>query len=194
MTTCKFTLVGIAPLSQSAPIQSRKNTGEGSDAFEERTWRERLHVDIAGNAFIPPSALKNCLAEVAKYLSESVPGKGKSTYTKHFEAGLMVTDPLTILGADGAPIKGAKVVGERLFVPADGKRGSGKRVWRTFPLIPQWQAAAVVYLLDPVLTDKPSKVLEYAEHAGKFIGLGRFRPRNNGFYGRFNVTDWSVSQ
>ena len=28
--------------------------------------------------------------------------------------------------------------------------------------------------------------------AGKFIGIGRFRPRNNGYYGRFDVesVDW----
>jgi len=194
MTVCRFTLVGIAPLSQSAPIQSRKNTGEGHDAFEERTWRERLHVNTDGNVFIPPSALKNCLSEVAKYLSESVPGKGKATYTKHVEAGVMCTDAMVLLCQDGKPLRASTVVGERLFVPADGKRGSGKRVWKTFPLIPQWSAAATVYLLDPVLRDKPEKVLEYAEHAGKFIGLGRFRPRNNGFYGRFNVTDWKVEK
>jgi hypothetical protein len=31
-------------------------------------------------------------------------------------------------------------------------------------------------------------VFEHHLHeAGKFIGIGRFRPRNNGFYGRFDV-------
>jgi hypothetical protein len=31
------------------------------------------------------------------------------------------------------------------------------------------------------------------EEAGKFIGLGRFRPQNGGFYGRFAVAKvvWS---
>ena len=30
---------------------------------------------------------------------------------------------------------------------------------------------------------------KHLEEAGKFIGIGRFRPRNNGFYGRFEVKE-----
>jgi hypothetical protein len=186
MRTVRVTIEGIAPISFSAPIQSKKSTGESHDAFEERTWRERLHVDDKGKVFIPPSALKNCLSDVAKYLSESVPGKGKSTYTKHFEAGVMVIEPI------GLGIDAKTVEGERLFVPASGKRGDGKRVWKTFPVIRQWSGSAEIHILDPLLMDKPDKVREYLEHAGKFIGMGRFRPRNNGFYGRFKVTKFDA--
>ena len=174
-------LIGAAPISFSAPIQSTKRTGETSDAFETRTWRERIHQDDKGFAFIPPTALKNCLSEVAKYLQESVPGKGKSTYTRFFEAGIMVSEPLEL------NVKADDIPGERLFVPASGKRGDGKRVWKTFPTLPEWKTKAVIYVLDPVLIDKPEKIKEYLEHAGKFIGMGRFRPRNNGYYGRFTV-------
>ena len=38
----------------------------------------------------------------------------------------------------------------------------------------------------------PEKVKEYLIHAGQFIGIGRFRPRNNGFYGRFKVNSFNV--
>jgi hypothetical protein len=188
MLQASFDIVGQGPISFSAPIQSKKNTGETHDAFEERTWKERLHVNGDGSVFIPPSALKNCLAEVAKYLGETVPGKGKATYTKHFEAGLLVTAPIEL------GVKKDAVAGERLFVPASGKRGDGKRVWKTFPFITNWRGAGSVYLLDPVLIDKPEKVLEFLKHAGQFIGLGRFRPRNNGFYGRFKIENWKVSK
>jgi hypothetical protein len=187
MLLCKASLKSASPISFSAPIQSVKNTGEGHDDFEQRTWRERIHVNSNGMVFIPPGALKNCLSEVAKYIQESVPGKKGSTYTKLFEAGVMVTDPLVL------PIKADKVAGERLFVPSDGKRGGGKRVWKTFPVIPDWNADAMIYLLDPILIDKPQKVKEYLEHAGKFVGMGRFRPRNNGFYGRFTVESFVTS-
>lgn len=179
-------LIGAAPLSFSAPISSLKKTGEGHDAFEERTWRERCRADKNGMAYIPPQALKNCLSEVAKFLGETVPGKKGSTYTKHFEAGIMVMDPIQL------GVKSADIPGERLFVPASGKRGDGKRVWKTFPTLAQWRGHCVVYVLDPVLLDKPEKVEEYLRHAGKFIGLGRFRPRNNGYYGRFEVENFKV--
>lgn len=185
---CKCRLIGISPISFGAPIQSERNTGETHDAFEERTWRERMHVDENGRVFMPPNALKNMLSEAARMLSESVPGKGKATYTKHFEAGIMVTDPL-LFGA-----KAAEVKGERLFVPADGKRGGGKRVWKTFPYIVTWATDATIYALDPVLIDKPEVIQKTLGHGGNLIGLGRFRPRNNGYYGRFSVDKWSAEK
>ena len=48
-------------------------------------------IDTNGVVFIPPNSLKNCLSEAAKFLSISVPGKGKATYTKNFEAGIKST-------------------------------------------------------------------------------------------------------
>ncbi len=186
MKMVKFTLVSASPLSFSAPIKSTKNTGENHDVFEERTWRERLHVDSKGEVFIPPNAVKNMMEAVAGFLGEKIPGKGQATWTKHFKAGILVTQPL-MLG-----IKGKHVAGERLFVPSDGKKGGGKRVYKTFPVIAEWQADGEIILLDPLLIDKPKKVEEYLEHAGKFVGLLRFRPANGGFYGRFTVKDFKV--
>lgn len=178
-------LTGTAAISFSKPVCSKKNTGETHDAFEERTWKERMHVGDDGNVFIPPMALKNCMSEVAKYLSETVPGKGKATYTKHFEAGVMVVKPMSL------GVKADKVQGEHLFVPSNGKRGAGTRVWKTFPFIPSgWETEAEIIVLDPVLIDKPEKIKEYLRYAGQFIGLGRFRPRQNGYYGRFEVKDF----
>lgn len=186
MIRCSVNIIGISPLSFSAPIQSTKNTGESHDAFETRTWRERIHHDREGTAFIPPMALKNCLSEVAKYLSESVPGKGKSTYTKHFEAGISVIEPLNL------GVKADAIDGERLFVPASGKRGDGKRVWKTFPYLPEWKTSAEILILDPIL--KPEKIEEYLKFAGQFIGMGRFRPRNNGYYGRFKIESFTSDE
>ena len=41
------------------------------------------------------------------------------------------------------------------------------------------------YILDETVTEDVFKNI--LEQAGAFIGIGRFRPRNNGFYGRFKV-------
>lgn len=188
MKTCTFTIKGVGPMSQSKAISSIKNTGEGHDAFEERTWRERMHVDEKGYVFIPPAAVKNMLHDVAKYLSESIPGRGKQTYTKLFESGTLCFDPISL------GIKAKTVPGERLFVPSDGTRGGNRRVWKTFPLILNWQGSGSIVLTDPILMDKPEKVKEYLEHAGRFIGLGRFRPRRGGYYGRFTVENWEVHE
>ena len=173
------TLKSISPYSQSRVMQSPRNEKESAEDHEKRCWRERMHRDAAGTVFIPPMAFKNCLSEAARYLAMQIPGKGKSTYTKHFEAGVLVTDPLPLA------VHFEKVEGEWLFVPADGKRGGPKRVMRCFPVIPEWQGEVMFYILDETITEDVFKY--HLEQAGKFIGIGRFRPRNNGFYGRFSV-------
>ena len=143
-----------------------------------------MHADEQGNVFIPGMAFKNMLSEAAKYLGIQIPGKGKSTYTKHFEAGVMVIEPM-VLG-----VKVDDVKGEWLYVPSDGKRGGSKRVMRCFPFIPSWEGIISIHILDDTITK--DVLLDHLQQGGQFIGIGRFRPRNNGYYGRFSVEglDW----
>lgn len=179
MKTAIATLKSCAPYSQSKHYQTEKLPKELARDYESRTWRDRLHVDQDGHVFIPPMSFKNCLSDAAKFLSIQIPGKGKSTYTKHFEAGVLVVDALVL------PIKKDDVPGEWLFVPSDGVRGSGKRVEKCFPVIHQWGGKVEYLVIDETITeDVFTSVLQ---QAGAFIGIGRFRPRNNGFYGRFTV-------
>jgi hypothetical protein len=177
----------VAKLKSSSPYSQGRHYSksdvpplekEGNDAYDKRTWRNRMHV-MDGEVYIPPMAFKNCLAEAAKFLSMQIPGKGKATYTKHFEAGVMVMDPV-MLG-----LRAEAVASEALFVPASGKRGDGKRVERVFPFIPSWEGDVTITVIDETIT---RDVLHaHLVEAGKLIGIGRFRPRNNGFYGRFKV-------
>jgi hypothetical protein len=139
-----------------------------------------MHVNADGIVFIPPNMLKNCLSAAAKYLGKQIPGQGKATYTKHFEAGVLCLDPV-LLG-----IKAADVQAEMLHVPSDGQRGGTKRVWKNFPLIPAWSGVATFEVVDPYITEDVFR--EHLTEAGSYIGIGRFRPRNNGYYGRFVVT------
>ncbi len=174
-------LKSVSPYSQGRYHNTEKLEKESHADFEKRTWRNKLHVDKDGQVFIPPMAFKNCLAGCAKYLSVQIPGKGKATYTKHFEAGVMVTEPVRI------GIKSDDVQPNCLFVPSDGRRGGSKRVEKYFPLIQEWAADVVFYVLDETITEEVFKY--HIEQAGKFIGVGVFRPRNNGYYGRFEVVE-----
>lgn len=177
-------LESVSPYSQSRHFSVDmvpKLARELHKDYEARTWRNRLHVNDAGQVFIPPTAFKNCLSEAAKYLNVQIPGQGKATYTKHFEAGILVVDPLDLR------IAAKDVAGEWLFVPGDGKRGSGKRVEKCFPVIHEWSGVVTFLVLDEIITHDVFK--QVLTGAGSFIGIGRFRPRNNGFYGRFAVKD-----
>lgn len=179
MRTVKASLKSISPYSQSRFYEVPKLERELPAEYEERTWMERLHVNKDGNVYIPPMALKNCLSDAAKYMGIQIPGKGKSNYKKHFEAGLIVTSPIIL------PIKKEDVNGEWLFLPSNGNRGDGKRVKKCMPLIAEWSGEATFYIVDEIITLDVFR--RHLEAAGSFIGLGRFRPRNNGFYGRFEV-------
>ena len=179
MKTAIVTLTSVSPYSQSRHYSVPKLDKESAADYEARTWRNRLHSNESGNVIIPPMAFKNCLSEAAKYLSIQIAGKGKATYTKHFEAGVLCIEPVVL------PVKVADVSSECLFVPADGKRGSGKRVEKFFPVIHSWSGQVTFQILDETITRDVFET--HLVEAGKFIGIGRFRPRNNGFYGRFTV-------
>jgi len=172
-------LSSTSPLAQGKFVSEPKKEKELPKDFEARTWRNKMHFDAQGQVFIPNFALKNCLSEAAKFLSMQIPGKGKSTYTKHFEAGVSVLDNM-LIGVDKETVDC-----QIMFVPSDGVRGSNKRVEKYFPVIPEWSGVASFYILDETVTEEV--FLKVLEQAGKFIGLGSFRPRNNGFFGRFNM-------
>lgn len=177
-------LKSLTPYGQSKFVQEPKLERELADDYEKRTWKKRCHYDESGHVFIPPSAFKNCIAESAKFLGLQIPGKGKSTFTKHFEAGVLVTEGLTLDETED------QVQGEWLFLPADGKRGSGRRVLKCMPRFNKWSGTVKWHILDDIIT-KPV-FQQVLENAGQLIGLGFFRPRNNGFWGRFSVEklDW----
>ena len=179
MKTAIAKIKSASPYSQSRHYTTEKLPKELAKDYEARTWRDRLHTTDAGEVFIPPMSFKNCLSEAAKFLGIQIPGKDKSTYTKHFEAGVLVMDGLHL------GIKAADVKGEWLFVPSDGVRGSGKRVDKCFPVIHEWGGNVTFHVLDETITE--DVFLNHLKQAGAFIGIGRFRPLNNGFYGRFAV-------
>lgn len=185
MRIARCTLSSLSPYSQSRHHGIPRDPKETADDHEKRTWRNRLHYDKSGQVFIPPMAFKNGIAETAKFMGRQIPGRGKSTYTKHFEAGILVLEGMA-LGIDKDAVEG-----EWLFLPSDGVRGSGKRVMKCYPKIEEWSGTIQFHVLDDNITN--GVFAEHLAEFGSFIGIGRFRPRQNGFYGRFRVDriEWS---
>jgi hypothetical protein len=180
-------LRSVTPYSQSKNIDKEEHPAlpkETADAYEKRNWRNRIHVNSSGNIVIPQTAFTNCVMQAARRLQLQIPGKGKTQYTKYFEGGITVARDLE------TSTKAKDVVGERLFVPSDGRPGGGSRVWRTFPKIEKWEGVVTYAIFDDIIVqDVFAKVLQ---SAGMLVGIGRFRPENRGYYGRFAVEklDW----
>jgi hypothetical protein len=181
MKTALAKLEGISPYSQSRFHQTPKLPKELSDDYEKRTWRERCNYLTDGRLFIPQMAFKNALGDVAKFLGEKIPGRKNATWTKHFESGLQLEDDLIL------SVTKDEVEGEWFHVPSDGKPGGSSRVLKCFPVIREWNGELTFYIIDDTITEDVFQ--RYLSEAGKFIGVGRFRPQKRGFYGRFKVVD-----
>lgn len=182
MRTAIARLKSTGPYSQSrvydfeVPLLSR----ERPDEYEERTWRNKCHtMPPEGKVFIPPMAFKMALDRAAQMLSIQIPGKGKKTFTTFFLSGVLVVDPVIL------PITKEEVAMDRIYANSDGKRGSGKRVWRNFPKIEEWEADVPFQVIADEIAEDVFE--QHLQQAGAFVGIGRFRPQNGGFYGRFRV-------
>lgn len=183
MRTCTVKITGAAPYSASRAHQDEKLNKETADAYEARTWKSKAHIANA-RVVIPPMAFKIGLDRAAKMLGRQIPGKGKATFTKFFESGVIVTEPVAI-----APESSIKM--ERVHANADGVRGSGKRVWRNFPRIDEWSGEVTFHLIaDEITADVFEEAVNYA---GVAVGVGRFRPERGGYFGRFSVEGFKWS-
>ena len=182
-----ITITGITPLSQSRQHDEPKLDGERPDDYDKRTWRSKLNTAIRDGkptVVIPAHGLHQAIAAAAKYSKRQIPGQGKATWTAKFTSGITLLEDPSI-GVDPATVDAVTISAN-----ADGVRGSGKRVPRKFPVIPQWSATFDVVVLDPIITEDVFR--EMLEMAGMFIGIGRFRPEKGGTNGRFRIDaiDW----
>jgi hypothetical protein len=189
MKTYTVKLQGTTPLLYGRQYSVPKLQRESAAEYEERTWAERMHKNEGGQAVLSPLSVKNCLRDAAKYLSEQIPGKGKSTYTKHFKSGLMVFEQVPLFNGKNQPIIADQVEPIWLNVPSDGMTGGTKRVPKAFPQVNDWMGTVDIHVLDEVITK--DVLLRHLTEAGNFVGLGAMRVANGGISGRFKVVSIS---
>lgn len=185
MRVATISIVGLTPYSQSRAYQSERASNETHDEFDKRAWKEHQHVDQDGKPFIPAVAILQGMASAASYLGKGgdLKKKGSANWAENFRCGLALDK-----GPRLDPKPGTKTIeprAEAVYCNADGKRGSGKRVWRTFPVFDEWSATLIVHILDDSIPDEIFTKVVTA--FGLFIGVGRYRPGNGGYLGRFTV-------
>jgi len=131
-------------------------------------------------------AFKMALPVASKKIGRQIPGRGKSTFTKFFEADVVCTGNCSLgVHKDDMP-------SISIWANSDGVRGSGKRVKRIFPQIDQWETVANFLILDDTITKEVFEETLIA--AGRGVGVGRFRPENGGMNGRFSCLDFQWSE
>lgn len=183
LTNLKFELVSSSPLFFGAPVFEKRKSDETHEQLEERVWREKVRRTASGQVYVQPFALKNALEAAGSRLNMKL--TGKATYTKLFRQGIVIQDEIILRGTTGKPLTIDDVRPIQMFVPSDGKRGSGKRVMKIFPQVQEWNASVEILCFDNRLTE--DVVRAHLEEAGKFIGFGSMRVENGGVAGRFSV-------
>ena len=181
MRTVTATIKGLAPIQFSKYIETPRNDKESAQDHEARTWKERMHVNSkTGKLFIPGMGFKKAMDAAARFIGDKIKGKRNATWTKHFLSG--------VLPAGDAQLNVSPEDAEKyaLFVPSDGKPGSGSRVLKFFPVVREWATQITFTVIDDEITEDVFK--RHLEQAGQLIGVLAFRPEHGGYFGRFEVT------
>jgi len=176
---CK--LRSLTPVTFGRPFQFEfpKEEKERDDLYDLRIWKERAHFTKEGFVKIPGIMISNCIKDCAQFSSIQIPGKGKSLYTKHFKAGIYISDDIV------TKVKKEDLMGVSQFVPSNGRTGGTTRVVRKFPIIHEWEGEIEVFIGDDVII---ANVFETViREAGKLRGIGTWRPASGGNNGRFEL-------
>lgn len=158
------------------PKLEREQAGD----YDERLWQDKAHWTPDGTVLIPAVYFKRALEECAQYLGIQIPGKGKSTYTKHFLSGVQILGTGIDTGVNRDGISSVAI-----SCNADGKRGSGCRVTRRFPTLSKWSGELTILVVDEIITE--TVLREHLDKAGMLIGIGSFRLRKGNSSGGFKV-------
>jgi len=151
--------------------KSKKNTG----ARAESDIEDKLYL-IDEKICLPAVYLKNCITEASKQFK--IIGKGKSTYSK-IVASTVDIEPFMI------ELKSGKYEIFRISAVNPMTKG---RMMTERPKFNKWSAEFEVVINDPAVP--VSVINEILEHAGKYVGVGDWRPEKKGMFGKFMITSF----
>jgi hypothetical protein len=152
----------------------RKKTDEDHAAIAYSEWKGGLYFDERLGPYLPSINVRSCLVEGAK-LNKLGAAMQRGTIILEDKLALKYSGPRTIDG----------LWGNARFRDCRSVVVSRQRLMRYRPCFPEWEAELEI-TFDPQIIEA-DQILQSAENAGKFIGLGDFRPNKGGSFGRFEV-------
>ena len=189
-TQIHFIINGTTPYSASRDpslLGITRGPNESFDEYENRTWKLHAHVASDGESVVIPAHGLHQALELGAQKGRLIPEAAQSQrerLSKRIATGIM------LLGDLETNMKLSQAQKVTISAHANGQRGSGSRVPRSFPVWNEWQATCDIIILDETVTMKDlSTAMRWA---GLVAGLGRFRPENGGHNGRFTVKEASV--
>ena len=156
---------------EKAKVSSkRKKTEEDQELLSHLEWQGGLYWHDAVGPYLPGDNVFKSLIEAAR----------KSKDGKRVEQGLLITTDQNPLVYDG-PRTLDEMWEDKRFVHRCTVKQQMSRIVRTRPIFHSWRTQAEGRFDDSVLNAED--VESFAEIAGKYIGVGDWRPK----HGRFDV-------
>lgn len=180
---------------------NKKNSVAGDDRTPAHRWIGCLYID-GGMVCMPSDNLMSMLREGGKRCPT---GKGKGTYMRQSQSGLVVDQSSWVLEGACGTIKWsdiepltrepdftkheahARELGFELF--AKGVKIGKARHIRVRPRFDRWACAGTITVLDDTITE--GVLRNILTFAGAYSGLGDWRPSSEskpGSFGKFTVT------
>lgn len=124
-----------------------------------------------GKCYIPADQIRGALIAAGSYMKAKVGGRSKSM--KVIVAATFVPTPDQILMPDYDAIDKRSGV----------NRNVKARIIVIRPKWTKWEASFVLNVYEDTISE--ATVRELVNYAGSYVGIGSFRPTNNGMFGRF---------
>lgn len=141
-----------------------KKTRKTYDDKEEAD--KRLYKTEQGELYQPAEHLERCLQIAGKNFKYS----GRKTFLEYLKAGVIISPEAIIHKIQDWSIDKRPVVIQKA------------RIMRCRPRLDKWQLEFQIEIYDSNIS--PKDINEILVYAGRFVGLGDYRPRN----GRFIIT------
>lgn len=179
METIRVKIKGTVPLLQNRYVfaeekeESAKKKSGKKDYSEE--WKGALYWDDVLGVMQPAAHIEAAMIKAA--VNFQIVGRGKKTYKDLFKSAVFVTPeniPHGLMGTKENLVKNNKIQIDKRLV-----RVGTSGVERRRPMIKEWALDFNIEVHDEQIScDTVKQILE---HAGKYIGIGDFRPRHGRF-------------
>jgi len=176
MKKYKVEITGITPLLHNKPEEYGFDVQwvekQASTDYEQEALK-KLYVDSDGKIYQPATHIDRALIEAGKKIK--VKGQGKATYSKLFGSMVSVEEFEIVHQKQDYEIHKCLVV-----IPS-----TKGRIMRYRPMFKDWVLEFHVQGEEEI----PADVIKEAfEIAGKYVGIGDWRPEKKGKFGKFQVT------
>ena len=178
MKKYKVKIKGITPLLMNKPVEygfDEQWVEKKASTDWEKEALQKLYIDAKGTLYQPATHIDRCLIEAGKKIRQK--GNRKATYSKLFGSMVSIEEFEIVHKNQEYEIHKSLVV-----IPST--RG---RVMRYRPILKDWELEFHINFEDEI----PAEVVKEAlEIAGRYIGIGDWRPEKKGKFGKFQVVEW----